>query len=406
MTVMSNTKRNLILGLYLPSQFLAIGSAFSGSMLSIYDYKHPNLKVPVPLQDYVWIFGLGLIAASIGSIIAYTFQGKKIGAPEEKQSSIPEYPYDLAPQNRKSKLAESSFLCFAFSLVIANNYLQIAGLNAFFNNSSDSILPPEGIGLTIFALKTLLIDLPFNGTNAIYEANEEIKKIFTDSKAGPLLSRLLRPIAASPTLFFAFIKWLQIAGVGVHTISDITGFALSIPSLLSFIPSMPQVDTVKSFVATPGLMYPIILISVTLYVFNYIQTLYFEGKESEINVSRLRPYNRFRSSSSTKGNRVIRKGLTMFPASKRIISVGFLTQAPLHGFGDLLPTVLLMRDLFERHDSAKTPFNIFLMISLSILVFTGSCLGTYHSEVKTAVDHFNNDFKDIGSLQHEYNHGL
>jgi len=405
MSDMSPLKRKIIQFSYFCGQFASIGAAFSGSMLGIHDYIHPDNREYITPQDYIWIFGLGLGAAIIGSFTAHKFQGQKIGAKAEDHNALPDFDADLSPQNWKSKLAESSYLFFAFALSVANNYLLVAGLNAFFKNSSQAILPPGSIGITIFMCKTFFLDMPFDGTSAIYEASEEIKEMLTDSKAGTLLSQFFRPLAVRPSLLLIFNFWIQTAGVCNHTGSDTIGFILSVPSLLSIIPGVPPVDTINDFTSSPGLMYPLLTIAAVLFVLNCIQTLYFEATESKNNLNNLddsqSKYDchpliyRNKTKKNDPQRSVIRKLLLWAPRLKKPIRYGFYTQGPLHAFGDLMPVVLLLRDLYDRHNIATAPLSITSIIILSAIVFVGSCWGTHHSEVTTAIHHFDEEFRDI-----------
>lgn len=399
--VMHPYKKKVIQGLYFTSQILAIGSSFAGSMFGFYDYMHPDTRAPDNPTHYLWILGPGLLAAAVGSFTAQKFQGQKIGV-EEDHDAPPQYSEHLAPHNFRSKTAERAYLLFAASLSISNNYILFAGLNAFVTNSPYPILPPGWTGISLFLIKSFIVDLLLDGSSAIFEACEEIKEMFTGSKAGTQISKLFRPIAVRPKLLSAFIFWVQTAGVLSHTGTDVIGLILSVPSLLSIMPGISSTfDTLRELVQTPALFYPLILTGLVLFFANTSQALYFEAKESEHNLKRIRddhslltPYPMLQEKDNDKN--VIHKFLLWAPRSKNWIKRGFYTQGPLHAFGDLLPVILLLRDFFGRYGKSNNALSVGLTISLSLLVFVGSGLGTHYSEVTTAVHHFETEFKEIG----------
>lgn len=400
MAVMSPTERKITQGLYFFSQFCSIGSAFSGSMLGIHDYMYPTRRKTIASGNYIWIFGLGLVAATIGSFTAHKFQGQKIGAKDEDHEATPPFNATLAPQNWKSKLGESSYYAFAAALSLANNYLLVAGLNAFLQNSSQSILPPGYIGVLIFALKTFLLDLPFDGTSAIFEAGEEIKEAFTNSKAGTLLGQWLQPIAKRPFLHAPFIFWIQTAGTANHTATDVIGFVVSLISLLSM--KWSQLGTAEGLDETPSLCYPLAVTSAMLFVVNCIQTLYFEAAESTHNMKMIsdsdKPYEATPLLfTPPKEKTIVRTLLTKTPWLKTPLKWGFYTQAPLNAFGDLMPAVLLLQDIFDRHDASNTALCYTMISIIATLVFIGSCKGTFDSEVATSIWRYKREFSDINS---------
>lgn len=387
-----NTGLLVIRSTYVISQFATVFCQFFGSIVSLWDYydKDRAYKIEKYVLEYATA---GVISTAAALIFAYTtneFQGVKIneGAHLHDESStiIHAYPYKDAPRNWKSNLAEAAYLLFASILTLTNNYFTIAGIKAygaaFFDPKHVEAIAQLGIiGFAIVALKTGLGDLPFNLSNASYEAAEEIKEKITASKAGPLISLLMKPCANKLGLF-----WICTIGTFVHTLWDFTGLFLCVP---------PQVF-IKLY-KIPLLFWTIIASAtlgiIPVFAVNVIQTRYFEGKESEINLKAIMPKNQDPLLNPKKESKsMLHHILTCAPWLKTPIKWGFYTQAPMHAFSDTMPVILLLRHLLS--DMSTGP-KFGIIAPLALLVFIFSTVGSQYSEVKTSIRHYERDFCSI-----------
>ncbi|MCB1827649.1 MAG: hypothetical protein KDH94_04405, partial [Coxiellaceae bacterium] len=355
-----------------------------------YDYFHPNKRIPEGPGIYTMSFGLGLSAAIIGLVTTHNFQGQKIGEPEEEPHKKPTYVKGDAPHNSKSSMLEAGYLFFALTLSISNNYIMTAGLVPFVHNSNLPIAPPGWGGMLFFLFKALVCDIPFDGASANFEACEEIKYKFTYAKEETHISKLFKPIAVRPKLLSAYLNWTQSAGVISHTGTDILGLVLSAPPLISMIFKLSSnFDTWNDFSSTPQIFWPTFIISIILFAINCPQSLFFECEEIENNLKKIREANSPLTPYSYLHEKEIptnpmHKFLLFSPKIKKPLKILFNTQGFLHAFGDLMPVLLLLRDMVDRHGENSSPSSIALISTVSAIAFIGSWLGTHFSEVITA----------------------
>lgn len=260
----------------------------------------------------------------------------------------------------------------------------MAGIQAYFDAFSnpddvEAILPLGAIGLTLMVLKTILGDLPFNLSNASYEAAEQIKEDITDSKKGPLVSLLMKPFANKYGL-----AWITGFSTAIHTLWDFTGLLLCVP---------PQVfiKLYKEPAAFWTVMVLGTLLSIPLFAVNLIQTQYFEGKESEENLKGIMSEEQGQLLGEKKS--FLFKLLDRFPRLKTPLRYGFYSQAPLHAFADAMPAILLLRYLMVDQASG---LQAGVIVPIAFLVFLFSTAGTQCSEVKTSIRNYNKEFRFIG----------
>jgi hypothetical protein len=404
MAILTPSKQKAILYGYIASQWAGVFCAFAGSLFSLYDLHQPDGRGQEDWGDYSWNLGCAFIAASITAYIAQEFQGKKIGVPIDAQHEDDIFTEEDAPRTTTSNTREIAFFSFATLLLSVNNYFTLACAKAMVMTFDDPtqdapILPLSTLGLTLLFIKTILIDLPFNATNAFYETGEEIKKKATGAKAGSWISR--------PVSFFSTgwrykpaLYWIKTAGVFSHGLDDFLGLLLTVPpsALIRLYDMSAQFWVVIST--------SIVVLIPVLYV-NYIQTKYFEGAESEGNMRRCQPYDeelarmplvwlaKADKASESKKTHALPCLNSRFT---KWIRCGLYTQGPFHAFGDVMPVVLFLRDIASRAEWSESTLLV-VAIPLAIVVFFGSCFGTHYSEVTSAIARFDEDF--LPSLQED-----
>lgn len=395
MTVAANIVRTS----YVAGQFISIGSAFAGSMFAIYDYGHPDQRVPEKISEYLWIFSFALLAASLGGFTAYKFQGIKIGSDDnETEKPHPHFSAEIAPRNWKSNLAEGVYLIFTNSLALVYNYFLITAIQAMIDNLKDPSHNYPTVPLNIWSgsilfFKTFLVDIPFDMTNADYEACKEIKQDITDSDAAPLASIFVKPFSGSP-IYRPTILWLKSFGAASHVATDFLGLLLSVPPplIIEFHKKAPDIFWISIEIVA--------LISIPLLFVNYIQTLYFEGKISENTLKRsgaeATPYEETSLlTRPRRGPNFLRTLLNWMPILKQPIYYGIYTQSFIRAGGDVMPVVLFLRDMFHRNDWSSSSVKIPMIATLAFFVIVSSFLGTLYSEVKEAAKHYKKDFENI-----------
>ena len=305
----------------------------------------------------------------------------------------PKYSARIAGRVKKSNRRESAYLISAAILTITNNYFTIAGIKAFvaaFSNPDilEAILPLGRRGWALVVLKTILFDLPFNFSNASYEVSEEIKNDITQSKKVPLISVLMKPFAKKWA-----ILWITEVGTLVHMIWDIVGLLLCIPpqAFLSLYRN-PWIFWPVAGVVIPSLLY--------LMIVNGIQTRYFEGIESEINLKKSRLDSDEELDLEDESKSWLYKLLKRCPWLETPILWGFRTQGPVHGFGDTMPIIVLLRHVLRGYTKSRQVGIIFLPASF---VFIGSTIGTYKSEVKTSLNRYKKLCEKLPTKESSYN---
>ena len=376
------------------SQFTTVFFQFAGSISALYKYEaaynHTHIRKP---EEYILIAAVSAVAAAFFTFTANKFQGVKIIEDLPKEGAHETFTrrtgfaYKNAPRNWKSNLAEAVYLASAALLITINNYFIIAGLKAYINalsnpNKVQSILPLGVIGLILMAIKTIFCDLPFIFTSAAYGASEEIKNDITESKEGPFVSLLVKPLLANK---FG-ILWTTVVGTASHSLWDLTGLLLCIP---------PEV-----FIAGfkhPTIFWPVLAASaiplMLLTIINLTQTRYFEAKESEINLKSLMPdpYVPLRPKPK-EGKDFLYKVLEYLPWLKQPFLYGLYSHGFVHACGDAMPALLSLRNTIP----GSVAKQLLIATLVALLIWLGSAIGTHCSEVKYSRHHFKNEFRFIG----------
>lgn len=390
---------------YVAGQMLSVGATFASPWIAINDLKNSNQRGLESVFFYSSILLSTILTGVVGGFTAAKFQGAKIGVGHDHSGE--RLAYELAPRNWKSNVAETAYLAFSISLMVFYNYFLMTAMEVLYKTfkDPDNTSPIEtlnGVWFVAFLIKCFVIDIFFDMTNIDYEPAEEIKKKFTGSKTGPLASLLIKPLS-KPLLLKPVITWINTAGVISHTLTDYCGTLLSLPPMV-------YVHLYQS----PELFWPlfsvIALISLPLLFVNYVQTLYFEAKESEMNLKNINPEKDFTEIYPLLAEKEDKRTflhllLDKAPWLTKPIRYGFYSHPVMHAGSDTLPVVLLLRDMFSRL-GISAGIQAAIIIPAALFVFGSSAIGTLHSEVTEAMEHYKEEFEDGDEHSHSHSHGM
>ena len=372
---------------YVASQSITVFCQFFGSLVSL---LAPLSQTEVSnIIKYAISAPLSVVAAGIFSYTANKFQGIKIILGQStgpNADSSPQYSSAVAPRTLKSCLIEAIYLILATVLTLANNYFTIAGIKAYFKafiNSSqdDSITPLSIIGITCVLVKTLFFDLPFNFSNASYEAAEQINQDIRGTKQDPCISIIMKPFANKYG-----IAYIRLLGTFVHTMWDFSGSLLIIkPNYIIALYKSPALFWRIFFWTAFTISIPY---NIALFTINLIQTLFFEGEESRKNLTAMTQNIQENWKSHWYCNLLIDHTWL-----KNLVALSFFTQAPVHGLTDAMPVFLLLGQLLPNISIIE--FGVIPIITL--VVFLSSTIGTAYSEVRTSIRHFKATLKAYGA---------
>ena len=369
---------------YVVSQWASVFCAFAGSLFSLYDVRNPDGRGKEDVKDYVWNCGAAFIAATISAYIANQFQGKKIGVSISDQADSAGDPPAPQQQSCLPKIKEITFILFASGSLFVDNYFTFACAKAWVTslvdpNNQVPILPAtKEEFLLILIVQTILIDFPFSATNAFYETCEAINKP--------------TPWIAGPVRFFSrgcrhrcLLFWIKSIGVLSHVLGDLLGIILLVPP--SWLIRLHEKH--KQFW---GAMGTIIVVLLLQFFISFLQTLYFEGKESEKNLKKVGAGGEGTPLIPARAQNNANCLSRLFSGRcNRFIRTSFYSQGIFHALGDVMSVVLFLRDIAHRGDWPQRSL-LAALIPSAVIVCWCSFWGTHYSEITSAIAEFDEDF--------------
>ena len=331
---------------YTVSQFGTSFSEFTGSLLTIGNKN-----------NHYWMAGTLCISAIMGVANAFTahqFQGRRIACEEE-----PEHPQH--PQ----KLRESTYLFIQFSSIAIANFVMFIVFKALVENLQHpdheqkiySML--NGYQITLYALFTLLNDIPFQTSNGIYETSEAL---YPEGYQYKITDYLLKPFKNRGGEFY--LIWFGTAG---HVLKHFLSMMLIVPAKLITL-------CLQSALYTSLMVTTIISVIILFFVPNTLQTYLFESLSSTlVNLRGNKEYEPIEQEKRT------------LTKNQYNISHFFLkyTQSPVHALDDAMPVIMILKFALA---GLALKYKLPIMITIVSFEVAGSLIGTQLSEVKASLN--------------------
>lgn len=366
---------------FVTSQLITVFCQFSSSILSLSTKNNDSSKEDTNWSLDLLSFSIALIFALIAAYTAYKFQGRKIientGQEDQEEKNL--LPV-VTKRTTKSNLAELGYISFTSFLILLNNYFTIMAFKTWIeildgDKPEHTIVPLNGLETLLVVLLTLMVDIPFNATNAMCAASEEIKKSITGSEANALIYKMINPMTNNKISTF----WITRIGALSHTLNHTLGMLLCLPPKF-ILNAAKKPFSFFLFIVGSGILI------FSLNTINFFQTYLFEGKESERNLKKVADNDK--TSLNTENKKI------QLPRWRYILFRNALyTQGPLHGFCDMMPVIFFLQRLLV-HSSVK----IGVTISTATFQFLASSLGNHFSEVKSAMNEIEKKFEVFATL--------
>lgn len=380
---------------YVATQFVVAFATFHGTLLEFSDslVGPENTKTNRPKS--LVLLGtvlLSLCAAITIAFTAYKFQGSKIVNPPKE---LPDpFTAKQSPNSRFGRGVQWLYLVSAQLVLMTNNYFLLSAIEGwggelFLSPADPSLLSLTQTSMVIWFIKTFCVDLFFSLTNENFASLQELNKDFTGTTQGHIGEGIFNDIVKKPFLLKPMLWNVMSIGVVSHVLTEFVDLLMYIrPSLIRWVYSISPLLLIPPALLVAAVVLPLMLITA-------MQTYYFEAKTSEVNLKNLEKRFTHPKRSLTLFEEPPEEPLGWMgrfigccPGVIPILKASFHTQGLMHGLVDTAPLLVYLFDLFSRYDVSGAWWAWPVMITAAVLTVIGSGLGAYHSEVKGAIEAF------------------